>query len=185
MATVAAAANVLSLRRLAALHRLDDDGWARHANPWSGWTRFATGLPLVVLAIWSRVWLGWWALVPLALVLLWLWANPRAFAPATSDAAWITKGVLGERIWVERDRQALPERHRRVPRVLAAGTALALPFLAWGLVFLEPWPTLVGVLGTTCGKLWFVDRMALLYDDMVRLHPELRYRPAADAHRPA
>ena len=49
--------------------RMTPEVWARHANPWSGWTRVAI-LPLFVLAIWSRAWLGWWALVPLALLVV-------------------------------------------------------------------------------------------------------------------
>jgi len=38
---------------------MDDAAWKRHANPWSVYTRF-TCLPFIVLALWSRVWLGWW-----------------------------------------------------------------------------------------------------------------------------
>jgi hypothetical protein len=47
-------------RSLERLMAMDDRVWRRHANPWSGWTR-VTVLPLLVLAIWSRVWIGWWA----------------------------------------------------------------------------------------------------------------------------
>jgi hypothetical protein len=36
---------------------MDDATWARHANPWSGWTR-VTIVPLLSSANWSRVWLG-------------------------------------------------------------------------------------------------------------------------------
>jgi thiol-disulfide isomerase/thioredoxin len=50
--------------------RMTDDAWKRHANPWSVWTRFAA-IALAIVAIWSRVWLGWWCLVPVALVLAW------------------------------------------------------------------------------------------------------------------
>ena len=35
---------------------MSDDVWFRHANPWSGWTRFST-YPLFILAFWSRGWL--------------------------------------------------------------------------------------------------------------------------------
>ncbi len=71
-------------RWIARLFRLDDAGWARHANPWSAWTRVASG-PLLILALWSHVWLGWSALAPVALMLLWIWINPRAFSPAGVD----------------------------------------------------------------------------------------------------
>ena len=166
---------------LARLHGLDDEGWARHANPWSGWTRFATGLPLLIVAIWSRTWIGWWSLGLLVLALVWLWWNPRAFPPARSDAPWMTKAVLGERFWVRRDELTIPARHDRAPRRIALAATLGLPFLVWGLAALDPWPTALGLVVTIGGKLWFVDRMALLYDEVVAERPDLRYRPPASS----
>ena len=73
------------------LMAMDDEVWARHANPWSVYSRF-TCLPLIALAIWSRVWLGWWSLVPLVLALFWTWYNPRAFRPSTRNDGWAFKG---------------------------------------------------------------------------------------------
>lgn len=46
---------------IATAFRMTDESWRRHANPWSVWTRFAA-IPAVVLAIWSRTWIGWWCL---------------------------------------------------------------------------------------------------------------------------
>lgn len=163
--------------RIARAFRLDDEGWARHANPWSGWTRFTTCLPLLVLAIWSRAWLGWWCLVPVALVLLWIWINPRAFAPARDDRAWITKGVLGERFWSGRADYPVPHRHRTLPHVLNLTAVLGVPFVVWGLVALDPWPAAMGMVLIIGGKLWYIHRMALLYEDMVQDRTGLRYAP--------
>ncbi len=101
--------------RIARIFRLDDRGWARHANPWSGWTRFATCLPLLVVAVWSRVWIGPWAVLSVALAFFWIWVNPRAFGPVADDGAWMARGVLGERLWSERRQRAVPERHRLTP----------------------------------------------------------------------
>ncbi|MGF1551856.1 MAG: DUF6653 family protein [Paracoccaceae bacterium] len=169
--------------RAAALHRLDDEGWARHANPWSGWSRIVTGLPLLVLALWSRAWIGWWSLAAIALALAWVILNPRAFPPARSDGTWAAKGVFGERIWIERP-DAVPARHRRVPKVLTALSAAGLPFLAYGLAVLDPWPTALGAALAMIFKLWFVDRCALLYDEAVAVDPRLRYRaPDHDRER--
>ena len=51
--------------------------------------------------------------------------------------------------------------------VLVAINTLGLPFIAWGLVALDVWITLFGLAVHMAGKNWFLDRMALLYDDMV------------------
>ena len=67
-------------RGIARLFAMSDGVWARHANPWSVWTRMAT-LPVLLLALWSRAWIGWWALLPVAAVLVWTWLNPRLFPP--------------------------------------------------------------------------------------------------------
>ena len=54
------------------------DGWKRHANPASVWTRFAA-LPLLALSIWNRQWFGWLSLIPIALSIAWVFANPLFF----------------------------------------------------------------------------------------------------------
>lgn len=161
--------------RVATIFGLDNEGWARHANPWSGWTRFITCLPLFVLAIWSRTWFGWWALVLIALALAWIWINPRAFGPAKDDSSWITKGVLGEKFWASRKSAPIPSKHERIPHLLNLLAALGLPFLVWGLATLQAWPTMYGTSIVIIGKLWYIDRMSLLYRDITAARPDLRY----------
>lgn len=65
---------------------MDDDIWHRHANPWSVYSRISV-LPALSLAVWSRVWLGWWSLIPLMLVAAWIWVNPRYFRRLQKQAA--------------------------------------------------------------------------------------------------
>ena len=166
--------------RVARAFRLDDAGWARHANPYSGWTRVVTVLPLLAVAIWSRVWWGPWSLIPVAGALAWIWLNPRSFGPAADDSAWMSKGVFGERLWSNRNRVPVPARHRRVPHVLNIAQLGGLPFLVWGLVDLLVWPTVVGMLLITGIKLWYLDRMAILYGDMTTAMPQLRYDGSPD-----
>lgn len=166
-------------KRIASAFGLDDEGWARHANPWSGWTRVISTLPLLVAAIWSRAWLGHWSLIPIGVALWWIWFNPRAFGPARDDRAWISKSVLGERLWSNRKQIPVPERHRTIPNILNIASLTGFPFLIWGLVTFEPWPTVLGMVLITGAKLWYIDRMAVLYDDMVNARPELRYRGPA------
>ena len=151
------------------LMTMDDATWARHANPWSVWTRVAI-LPLLTLAIWSRVWLGWAALVPLGLVLIWTWINPRLFpAPKRLDS-WAAQGVMGERLFLAdrkpRGVRTVPAHHRKVAHLLTGVSVLGLGPFAWGLWRLDPWATLFGLSLIMIGKLWFVDRMVWLYRDM-------------------
>jgi hypothetical protein len=152
-------------RRIAAAFAMDDATWARHANPWSGWTRM-TALPALVLAGWSRAWIGWWALLPLALAIAWTWMNPRLFPPPRRWDAWITRGVLGERLWLARDRVPVPEHHRRLPNLLSLLGAAGGACTVWGVVALRPWPVLLGMAVVYLSKLWFIDRMVWLHQDM-------------------
>jgi hypothetical protein len=45
-------------------------------------------------------------------------------------------------------------------------SAAGVPFWAWGLIVLDPWITAFGLAVQMLGKVWFIDRMALLYDDV-------------------
>ncbi|MBW4619352.1 MAG: hypothetical protein KME17_08335 [Cyanosarcina radialis HA8281-LM2] len=157
--------------KIADIFSMSDAVWARHANPWSVWTRF-TALPLLVLAIWSRVWLGWWAIVPVALAVLWTWFNPRVFPKPASTNNWASKAVLGERVWLNRNVIPVPQHHQRVPSILSAVSASGVIFLVWGLVALNVWSTLLGTVIIYLGKLWFIDRMVWLYQDMKDANPE-------------
>jgi hypothetical protein len=48
-----------------------EDAWRRHANPWSIYTRIPIPA-LLVAAIWTRTWIGWWSLVAVSLCLVWI-----------------------------------------------------------------------------------------------------------------
>ena len=140
---------------------MSDEVWRRHANPWSVWTRFAA-IPGLILAIWSRVWLGWYALVPLALVAVWLWLNPRVFAPV-EPISWAAKGIYGERMWVHEPGR-IPDRDRSVLRLFAIPGLTGFVLLVWGLVALRALPTVVGSAIIVIGQLWRIDRLGRVYD---------------------
>ncbi|WP_138731827.1 DUF6653 family protein [Modestobacter excelsi] len=151
--------------RLAKAFGLEDDSWQRHANPWSVYTRIP--IPsLLVGALWSRHRLGWWSAVPVGLVGAWTVVNPRVFPPPGSLDHWASRGVLGETYWTRRDEEPVPGRHRVAPNVLAALSALGVPFIVRGLVVRNGWMVAFGLAVETAGKTWFIDRMALLYDDV-------------------
>lgn len=140
---------------------LSDETWQRHANPWSVWTRFAA-IPALILAVWSRTWIGWWAVVPLAGVALWLWANPRAFAPVEVPRSWAARGIFGERLWL-REPDRVPSDLRRILRVLILPGLLGVALLAWGLLWLELWPTLAGAGLVVAAQLWRIDCLGRFY----------------------
>jgi hypothetical protein len=71
------------LAQIAKTFGMTDEAWQRHANPWSVYTRFAAIL-LMILAAWSRVWIGWWALLPVAAAIVCLWLNPHIFPAVTT-----------------------------------------------------------------------------------------------------
>ena len=142
---------------------MDGAAWDRHASPWSFWTRFSC-LPLIALAIWSRVWIGWWALAPLALALVWTFANPRVFPQPKSLESWPAQGVIGERIFLSRRDDVAP-RHRRAAAVLTAVSGAGFVVMAVGLWALDLTATLVGMVGSMLAKAWFVDRMAWVAAD--------------------
>jgi hypothetical protein len=151
---------------------LKDENWMRHSNPASVWTRFGV-LPMLVGSIWSRKWIGRRCLIPLGLSTAWLFANPLFFSPPASTKNWASKGVLGERIWVDNDRSELPDEFNSVmPTVAQAYQAVGLAPLAYGLARLKLGPTVGGVLIVQGGKLWYIDRMVLLFDEMKTRKPE-------------
>jgi hypothetical protein len=152
-------------QRMAKAFGLDGDGWARHANPWSVYTRIP-GPAALAAAIWTYAWIGWWCLIPVGLVCLWLAVNPKVFPPPRSTAHWASRSVLGETFWADRKQVPVPVRHQVAPIVLTVINTLGLPFIAWGLIVLDPWIVLFGLAVHMAGKIWFLDRMALLYDDM-------------------
>jgi hypothetical protein len=90
-----------------------------------------TILPVLILAFWSRLWIGWWAVIPVAISLLWTWSNPRIFPTPASFDHWMSKTILGKRVWLNRDAVPVPGYHRTVPNTLLAisGIGNAVCFL--------------------------------------------------------
>lgn len=159
---------------IARLFAMDDRTWDRHASPWSVWTRVASG-GLPFLALHAHAWVGWpWALAMLAVTAVWLWLNPRLFAPPAHTDSWASKGTFGERVWLARSRVPIPPRHRRVPHLLALLASAGAAVGGYGAVTAQAGVTVAGVVVLYVGKLWFVDRMVWLYEDMKDADPAYR-----------
>ncbi|MCG8922841.1 DUF6653 family protein [Lentzea sp. CC55] len=141
---------------------MTDEVWQRHANPWSVWTRFAA-IPLLLLAIWSRTWIGWWSLLAVAAVVVWLFVNPRAFPPVREPRGWTARGIYGERVWVQHRDLVTPD-HRAVLRLLVTLGVIGFAMIIWGLIALQVWPTLFGATVVVLAQLWRIDRFGWLWE---------------------
>jgi hypothetical protein len=153
--------------KIAKLFGLEGEGWMRHANPASVWTRF-TVLSILSLAIWSRDWIGAWCLIGVGLAIVWIFVNPLLFQAPKSTRNWASRAVLGERLWVDRNKLDVPEqfRSRAASLVANAYSTIGLGLLAFGLVELDLLGTVTGILITHGGKAWYMDRVSLLFAEM-------------------
>lgn len=159
--------------KMARVFGLEGEQWMRHANPLSVWSRFSC-VSLMALAIWSRTWIGWFCLVPLALAWTWMMVNPRLFPEPRSTRNWASKGVFGERIWAGAGRETLPQQFlSRIPNLANLYSTVGLGLLAYGLVTFNLLAVVAGILVTHGGKLWYIDRMVLLFEDVKGRDPEV------------
>ncbi len=147
------------------LFKMSDEVWERHANPWSVWTRYSC-LPLLAIAIWSRVWIGWVSLLPVLVLCFWVWVNPRVFGKPQTTNNWASKAVLGERILLKHPKEEIPSHHRSAIALLKLLISIGFFLAVYGLIFLHSWTAIFGTIITILGKTWFLDRMVWLYHDM-------------------
>ena len=145
----------------------DDNKWLRHANPLSVWTRFVT-LPLVVLAFWSRIWIGWLCLIPITITIVWLFINPTIFKEVKHIKSWASKAVMGEKFWIERKKLPIPKYHKIPILILIILQTIGTIILIAGIWQLKVSTTIVGIIIVYFSKMWFLDRMVWIYEDMKR-----------------
>ena len=152
--------------RIVKLFNMTDAVWMRHANPWSVYTRILVS-PLLTLSIWSRVWIGNTGAVLITLLLvIWTWYNPRIFPRVKDTRNWASRGVLGERVWINRHEIDIPDHHKFVPSMLNIIASFGVLIWIYGLWMLDLEITLIGLIISFGGKMWFVDRMVCLWEDM-------------------
>jgi hypothetical protein len=105
--------------------------------------------------------------VPVALVIVWLWLNPHVFPAVTGPRNWASKGIYGERLWLN-EPTSVPPACRSVLRWLIIPGSAGIALLVWGLVQLELWPTIFGATLITLAQLWRIDRLGLVYEESKR-----------------
>ncbi len=161
-------------RKIAKAFRLTDENWMKHSNPWSVWTRYSV-LPLIVLAFWSRAWIGWWCLIPGIGSILWMFFNPVLFNKPRSTKNWASKAVLGERAYLNRDKVEIPDIHKTpLHGILKLMSSTGMVMTIWAVVFYSVGGAVLGVTLAYIGKSWFLDRMVWLYETMKSENEEYR-----------
>lgn len=147
--------------------------WKRHANPWSVYTGFLT-TPFLGLAVWSREWIGLWFLVPLALAIAWILISPRLFPAPKSTDNWASKSVFGERILGRQKSMPVPLHHATATTIIGVIGAVGALQFGYGL-FASDWFVLsYGLVIMFLARVWFLDRLVWLYEDM--MHTSAEYR---------
>ena len=160
-------------RRAANFIKMSDEVWSVHENPWSVWTRY-TCLPLLALAIWSRTWIGVYAIIPFILACIWTWLNPRIFSKPSSTNHWASKAVIGERVLLSLADDEIPAHHNRALANLKILNFFVFFLTLYGLWALHPVLTVFGTFMTMVAKTWFLDRMVWLLSDMEDKKPEFK-----------
>lgn len=159
-------------RKIARFFNLTDENWVRHSNPWSVWTRYSV-LPIFFMAIWSRLWLGWWSLVPIIVSICWMFLNPILFKKPRSTKNWASKAVLGERVYLNRDTMEIPVQHKTsILKILNTISFIGLGLAIWAIIYYSVWGAVFGIVLTYLGKSWYLDRMVWLYEDMKNEYQE-------------
>jgi hypothetical protein len=148
---------------------MDEETWQKHANPQSVFSRILV-LPLMLSSIWSRKWLGWKAVFPFALTMLWNWFNPRLFDKPKSTDNWAPKAVFGESVWLKKDEEPIPERHKGLPEFLNAVNTVGLFMAIIGAFRRQGWVTSTGAAMNYLAKFWFLDRMVWLFNEQQQTH---------------
>lgn len=139
--------------------RLTDALWQRHANPLSGWSRVVV-LPVLMYGLYARrprvvaAALGFTAL------------NPLLFPPPADADAWMTKVVLGERMYY-RHREC-----RRPADLLTYLNAVASVYAVYAAYRRRPLRTAVGTAVSMATKFAFVALVARYYERNRGRYPE-------------
>ncbi|GAB3417051.1 hypothetical protein GCM10027435_15300 [Haloparvum alkalitolerans] len=134
---------------------LGEEFWARHTNPWSGYTRLPMG-PVLLLGLFRRDWRM------VGLTLLYVAVNPILFPEPETTDAWISRSVLGEQRWLA-DGHGVFE--PSVPGALNVANALAYGYGLYGAYRRDPRVTALGGGVALACKLAYLHVLVRYYDE--------------------
>lgn len=137
---------------------LSEKTWARHANPWSGWTRVLT-MPVLALGLYLH---DFWIL---GAAVVWMIINPLVFPKPQRVDNWMSKGVLGEQRYYQ-DGKKLKSDLPTLLNIINVPVFMSFLYFGWQQEFA---PMILAGLLTMTIKFWFIDRMARLADEVSRV----------------
>lgn len=133
---------------------LSEKTWERHANPWSGWTRVLSIPALAVGLYLHNVWI-------LGAVVIWLIVNPVLFPKPKRVDNWMSKGVVGEKLYFQ-DGKKFKKDLPTLLNIVNIPTFIAFMYFSWQQELAAM--ILAGLL-TMVIKFWFIDRMVRITEE--------------------
>lgn len=134
--------------------QFEEQFWARHSNPKSGWSRVPIGA-VIVYALYRRDWRF------LAAAMCWLVLNPILFSPPDSEDAWMTRAVRAERWWLETGNNPVGLTYPNICNTAGAVGFLGALVAAWRR---QPVAATIGTVGSVGLKLWWLRVLVSWYD---------------------
>ncbi|MFH5800590.1 DUF6653 family protein [Haladaptatus sp. CMAA 1911] len=139
--------------------RVKDTLWMRHANPRSGWSRVLV-LPLLMCGIYFRRPRVVAGAIGFSVI------NPVLFSPPTNDDAWMTRVVLGERMYYR-------HRGKRRPiELLNYANGLVTAYAVHSAYRKRPLKTVFFTAAAMAMKFLFVGYVATYYRENRDRYPE-------------
>lgn len=85
---------------------------------------------------------------------------------------------MGEQLWLARRSHPIPDHHRHATRWIVAGSSLGVLPIIIGVIRVDPWATAFGAALVFFGQIWFLDRLAWLYETMKETIPAAGFERA-------
>ena len=111
--------------------------------------------PFLYLSIWYHNWIA------LGIIILWAAVNPIVFPKPKNTNSWVSRVVLGEKLWLENIRKKAKPDLSLILNILTALFFIPSIYFTYVNMF---WPALYCATLTFIFKVWFCDRVALHYE---------------------
>ena len=101
-------------------------------------------------------------------LMIWTYLNPRFFKKPKTTKSWASKAVLGERVLTQKDdlRVIIPKHHAFTSKLLTYIASAFGLIMVYGIVSASFWFCVIGTVGSYMAKMWFLDRMVWLFEDI-------------------